>query len=129
MTEWLKKSFLRTLACIVMMVLVVNFTSFPQGSKTDLEKLYADIVGDYNFSVNGMELVFSFYVEDGKLMGAPQGQDPAELKPVEGEKLKFIVITPNGESALTFVKDEKSKTITCKVSSMQGEFEGTKNKK
>lgn len=95
----------------------------------DAEKKYAPLVGDYEFDMQGQIMVVSFWVEDGKLVGAPEGETPEELEPVEGEDLKFEVNTADGQfMELEFVKDEAGKINTCIVLSMGMELEGIRIK-
>lgn len=94
------------------------------------EKKYADIVGEYEFDMEGQMMVVSFYVEDGKLWGAPEGQEAAELEPVEGKPLNFVVNTPDGGvMEMEFVKDDSGKVVKCVVDMMGMAMEGVKIKK
>jgi hypothetical protein len=94
------------------------------------EKKYADVVGDYEFDQEGQVMIVTFWVEDGKLWGAPEGQDSAELEPVEGKPLHFIVNTPDGATMeIEFVKDDSGKVAKCVVDMMGMAMEGVKIKK
>ena len=95
----------------------------------DAEKKYAPLVGDYEFDMQGQIMVVSFWVEDGKLVGAPEGETPEELEPVEGEDLKFEINTADGQfMELEFIKDEAGKINTCIVLTMGMELEGVRIK-
>ncbi|MBN1223969.1 MAG: hypothetical protein JXB23_12040 [Candidatus Aminicenantes bacterium] len=93
------------------------------------EEKYAPLVGDYEFDVQGQIMIISFWVEEGKLWGAPEGESGVELEPVEGEDMKFEVNTPNGQFyELQFIKDESGKVTKCIVATMGMEMEGAKIK-
>jgi hypothetical protein len=95
----------------------------------DAEKKYAPLVGDYEFDMQGQIMVVSFWVEEGKLWGAPEGETPAELEPVEGEDMKFEVNTDTGQFfELEFVKDESGKVNKCIILAMGMEMEGVRIK-
>jgi hypothetical protein len=94
------------------------------------EKKYADIVGDYEFDQEGQVMLVTFWVEDGQLWGAPEGQEAAVLEPVEGKPYNFEVYTPDGQTMeLEFVKDESGKVAKCVVDMMGMAMEGIKIKK
>ena len=94
------------------------------------EKKYADIVGDYEFEMEGQVMIVTFWVEEGKLWGAPEGEEPAELEPVEGTPLHFEINTPDGQYfELEFVKDDSGKVAKCLVDMMGMAMEGVKIKK
>jgi len=107
--------------------LVMNGTFYAQ--KVDSKKLYAEIAGDYEFDMQGQVMVVTFYVEEGKLFGAPEGEDTEEVVPVEGEALKFTIDVPQALYELTFVRDESGKIFKCLVSANGMEMEGIKIKK
>jgi len=74
-------------------------------------------------------MIISFWVEEGKFWGAPQGETPLEVVPVEGEDMKFEVTTLEGQYyELHFIKDEAGKVIKCVVATMGMEMEGAKIK-
>jgi hypothetical protein len=132
----MKKRILSTIIGIALTLPLIGATSFAQEkSKEDRVKLYKEIAGDYEFDLSDFGqgiMVINFYEEDGSLLGAPEGQTPEEASPVEGEELKFEVITTDGEEfELSFVRDEETKKITkCiwKVIAMDVELEGIKIK-
>jgi len=105
-------------------ILLVNGLSAWQ-QKTDTVKLYTEIAGDYEFEM-GMELMtVSFWEEDGKLLGAPPGETPEEIIPVEGEELKFSVTIGSGEEyILTFSRDDSGKITQCLMETGMGETLG-----
>jgi len=116
-----------------------NFCSFVliddkcPGKEAEKTKLYKEIAGDYEFDLSefgqGM-IIVSFYEEDGKLFGGPEGNPPVEVLPVEDEELKFELSDPDGgEHLMLFVRDEETEKITKCLWTVVGagmEFEGIK---
>ena len=99
-----------------------------QAKPEDMKKLVAEIVGDYEFSAEGQTLLVQFTNVDGKLFGAPPGETPEEIKPVEGKPLGFdVTVSTNGEYyELQFVRNDKGVIDKC-VMTVQGMvIEGTK---
>jgi len=63
------------------------------------------------------------------LWGGPEGQEAAELTPVEGNELKFEINTSDGMyMELEFIKDESGEVIKCTALGMGMEMEGVKIK-
>ena len=94
----------------------------------DMKKLVAEIIGDYEFSAEGQTLLVQFTEADGKLFGAPPGQTPEEIKPVQGKPLCFdVTVSTNGQYyELQFVRNDQSVIDKC-VMTVQGMvIEGTK---
>ena len=87
----------------------------------DMKKLIAEIVGDYSFEFQGQALIVQFTEQDGKLFGAPPGETPEEIKPVEGKPLGFdVTVSTNGDYyELQFVRNDKGVIDKC-VMSVQG---------
>lgn len=111
---------------LTLFVLSASLIAFYQ---EDAEKKYAPLIGDYEFDMQGQVMIVSFWVEEGKLWGAPEGESPEELEPVEGENLKFEITTANGQfMELEFVKDDSGKVAKCIVLTMGMEMEGVKIK-
>ena len=82
--------------------------------KEDAKTKYADFVGDYKFVFEGEEILIKLYFEDGVLCGMGE-YSLGELKPVNGNDLKFKVETEYGENwSLEFIKDDKGKIVKCK---------------
>ncbi|MCK7478202.1 MAG: hypothetical protein M0C28_12930 [Candidatus Moduliflexus flocculans] len=83
------------LACLAALALpLAAQTAAPaaaQDKPVDMKKLIAEIVGDYEFSAQGQILLVTFSEQDGKLFGAPPGETPEEIHPVEGKPLCFDV--------------------------------------
>jgi hypothetical protein len=101
-----------------------GYWTHPSGSKGVfvLEKMqenarekYADLVGDYKFVFEGEDVFIKIYIEDGVLCGMAE-YSMGELKPVEGNGLKFKVVTPHGENwSFEFIKDDKGNIVECKL--------------
>jgi len=120
---------LRKTSAILTVALFVFGASLFAFHQEDAEQKYAHLIGDYEFDMQGQVTVVSFWVEDGKFWGAPEGETPEELVPVEGEDLKFEINTADGQlMELEFVKDDSGKVTKCIVAMMGMEMEGVKIK-
>jgi hypothetical protein len=97
----------------------------------DMKKLIAEIIGDYEFSAEGQTLLVQFTEADGKLFGAPPGQTPEEIHPVEGKPLCFdVTVSTNGQYyELQFVRNAEGGIDKCVMSVMGVVVEGFKIKK
>ncbi|MCX6572589.1 MAG: hypothetical protein NTX99_01225 [Candidatus Aminicenantes bacterium] len=93
----------------------------PQDKPVDMKKLIAEIVGDYSFELQGQTMMVQFTEQDGKLFGAPPGETPEEIKPVEGKPLGFdVTVADSGDYyELQFVRNDKGVIDKC-VMSVQG---------
>ncbi len=94
-----------------------------------LKKKYAPLLGSYEFSWDTQVMVITFWVEGGVILGAPEGETPAEITPVEGQDLKFEADVEGQLYELTFVKDESGKVASCIMSVNGMEVEGIKLEK
>jgi hypothetical protein len=119
---------------LVSMLLVLNVASLAQEKKQEKQddaKILAEIEGRYEFEYEGQFIVFMFSVEDGKLMGAPEGEAQEALEPVAGEEMTFVGYSPEGdEFRFVFKRDDEGKITRCiaSVPAMGLEIEGTKIK-
>jgi hypothetical protein len=97
----------------------------------DMKKLITEIVGDYEFSAQGETLLVQFTEQDGKLFGAPPGETPEEIHPVEGKPLCFdVTVSTNGQYyELQFVRNDQSAIDKCVMTVMGMVVEGYKVKK
>jgi hypothetical protein len=93
----------------------------PQDKPVDMKKLIAEIVGDYSFEFQGQTLLVQFTEQDGKLFGAPPGETPEEIKPVEGKPLGFdVTVADSGDYyEIQFVRNDKGVIDKC-VMTVQG---------
>jgi len=124
--EQLKKCFLNSLFVLVVLALVIS-GSFSFAAEGDTAKKYAPILGTYEFFAEGQTMIIKFWVDEEKLWGAPEGETPEELMPMEGEDWKFEVTTVEGKYfVLEFVKDESGKFNKCLLQNMGREIEGTR---
>lgn len=118
-----------TAASLIVMIFFCG--AIHSAQKTDTKKIYAEIAGEYEFDMEGQVMLFTVTVEGDKLMGSPEGEDPAELEPVKGESLKFEINTPEGDKfELEFIRDETGKIAKCiAINEVMGmELEGKKIK-
>jgi hypothetical protein len=102
-----------------------------QDKPVDMKKLIAEIVGDYDFSFQGQSLLVQFIEQDGKLFGAPPGETPEEIRPVEGKPLCFdVTVAASGDYyELQFVRNGQGVIDKC-IMSVQGMvIEGSKIEK
>ncbi len=97
----------------------------------DMKKLLTEIVGEYEFSAQGETLLVQFIEQDGKLFGAPPGETPEEIHPVEGKPLCFdITLAQTGQYyELQFVRNDQGVIDKCVMSVMGMVVEGFKLKK
>jgi len=134
MPKTFKSSLIGFMLCLVFMLFTFNAVSFAQEKKQEKKvdaKLLAEIAGNYEFEYQGQVIVFVFSVEDGKLMGAPEGDAQEIIEPVEGEEMTFVGYSPEGtEYQFKFARDDEGKITKCTVSvpAMGIEIEGAKIK-
>jgi hypothetical protein len=83
-----------------------------QKNPVDTAKLFAEIAGSYAYSFGGQDLTVNFWVENGKLYGAPPGEEAefAEIFLKDADKLLFEATPPNGPLyEIEFVRGEDKK--------------------
>jgi hypothetical protein len=99
-----------------------------QDKPVDMKKIIADIIGDYEFSIQGESMIIQFTESGGKLFGAPVGETPEELSPVEGKALCFgVTVAENGQYyELQFVRNDKGVIDKCVMNAMGMTVEGMK---
>jgi len=92
-----------------------------QDKPVDMKKLIAEIAGDYDFSLPGQSLLVQFTEVEGKLFGAPPGETPEEIRPVEGKPLCFdFALADSGDYyVLQFVRNDKGVIDKC-IMTVQG---------
>jgi hypothetical protein len=125
------KTTIRTTATALLALACLAGLAVPaisQDKPVDMKKLIAEIVGDYDFSFQGESMVVQFTEKDGKLFGAPVGETPEEVQPVEGKPLSFdITVAANGQYyEIQFVRNEKGVIDKCVMSVMGTTVEGIK---
>jgi len=99
-----------------------------QDKPVDMKKLLAEIIGDYEFLAEGQPLLVQFTEADGKLFGAPPGETPEEIQPVEGKPLCFdITLAQSGQYyELQFVRNDKGVIDKCVINVGGMVIEGVK---
>ena len=115
---------LLALACLAALAV----PAVAQDKPVDMKKAISEIVGDYDFSFQGQSMIVQFTETDGKLFGAPAGETPEEVKPVEGKPLFFdVTVAANGQYyEMQFVRSEKGVIDKCVLSVMGTTVEGMK---
>jgi hypothetical protein len=115
---------LLALACLA----ALTVPAVAQDKPVDMKKVIADIVGDYDFSIQGESMVVQFTESNGKLFGAPVGEAPEELTVIEGNPLCFgVTVAENGQYyELQFVRNDKGVIDKCVMNAMGTIVEGMK---
>jgi hypothetical protein len=95
----------------------MDTASFAQQKKEVDPELLDELVGPYELKIQGQAGAYIFIEEEGKLKGAPAGEEPSELEPVEGEDMTFLGHTPDGtEQFFKFLRSEQGKVAKCILS-------------
>jgi hypothetical protein len=105
------------LTCFLLMPSMMSALTFSQlGKKVD-PRLLDELVGGYQLEIQGQKGAFVFVAEEGKLKGAPAGEEPSELEPVKGEDMTFAGHSPDGtEHLFKFLRNEDGKVTKCILS-------------
>ncbi len=105
------------LACLSFFLRVSSIEAFARQKKAvDPERL-DELIGPYKVEIQGQTGAFIFIKEEGKLKGAPAGEEPSELLPKEGEEMTFVGHTPDGtEQFFKFLRNEEGKVTKCILS-------------
>ena len=104
-------------ACLLFILSMMDATTFAQQENKVSPKLLDELVGGYQLEIQGQKGVFVFIEEEGKLKGAPAGEEPSELEPVKGEDLTFKGHSPDGtEHLFKFLRNEEGKVTKCILS-------------
>jgi hypothetical protein len=99
-------------------VLFVMITPYyaQQEIKADTE-LLDELIGAYELKIQGQTGAFIFIEEEGKLKGAPAGEEPSLLELMEGQEMTFIGYLPDGtEQLFRFLRNEEGKVTKCLLS-------------
>ena len=119
------------LTCLAFTLSVLTIPGLAQEKTEATENLLKEIAGDYEFEYQGDYIVFVFTLENGNLLGAPEGEAAEILESVEGEEMTFLGYDPDGkEYTFKFARDEGGELTKCTVSvpAMGLEIEGAKIK-
>jgi len=94
---------------------------------TDIPRLYAEIVGGYEFYLGQQYLVISVSLDQGKLWGRAPGEPKAqELRPVDLSGLRFKIDDPGKEQYAVFVRDPNGKISSFRLVTGDTESVGLK---
>ena len=97
--------------------------------KADVQKVYADVAGTYEFPYEGQTLVLIFFVKDNLLYGKEQGDsEDVEVKPLDLETLKFEATVQGTGSyyEIGFSRDEAGKVNKCQLTTSGIVIDGTR---
>jgi hypothetical protein len=122
------KKIMRTSATALLALACLAASAVAQDKPVDMKKLIADIIGDYEFSIQGESMIVQFTEQNGKIFGAPVGEAPEELIAVEGKPLCFsVTVAENGQYyELQFVRNDKGVIDKCVMNAMGMTVEGMK---
>jgi len=129
--EALMKKIIRASATALLALACLAALAIPaaaQDKPVDMKKVIADIIGDYEFSIQGESMIVQFTEQNGKIFGAPVGEAPEELIAVEGKPLCFgVTVAENGQYyELQFVRNDKGVIDKCVMNAMGMTVEGLK---
>jgi hypothetical protein len=99
--------------------------------KADVQKIYADVAGTYEFVYEGQSLIIVFHVMDGRLYGREEsGGEDAEIKPLDLDNLKFeTTVQSTGQYyEIGFSRDENGKVTKSRLATGGIEIDGTRVK-
>ena len=125
------RTFIGLLVCLAFLLSIPASSSQAQEKTEGTEKLLNEIAGDYEFDYEGQYIVFVFTVEDGILMGSPDGEAAEALNPVDGVEMEFLGYSPDGtEYQFKFLRDDEGKITKClcTIPAMGLEIEGSRIK-
>ena len=126
----MKKTLLKTATALLAVACLAALAvpAAAQDKPVDMKKLLAEITGDYDFSFQGQSLLVQFMESDGKLFGAPPGETPEEIRPVEGKPLCFdVTLAANGDYyELQFVRNDQGVIDKCIMNAQGMIIEGYK---
>jgi hypothetical protein len=112
-----KKALIYVLNSLLFVLCMMNIASLAQQENKLDPKLLDELIGGYEFKVQGKPGVFVFIEEEGKLKGAPAGDEPLLLELVEGEEMTFVGHPLDGaEQFFKFLRDDEGKVAKCILS-------------
>ena len=117
MTRISKYSVIGVMMCSLFFLCMWSTTGFAQKENELNPKLLDELVGAYELKIQGQSGVYLFIEVEGKLKGAPAGEEPLALELVEGEDMTFAGHTPDGvEQFFKFMRNEEGKVAKCILS-------------
>ena len=114
--------------CFALVLSGLNVSTFAQ----DKAKILEEIVGVYEYEIEGQVLVVIYTVEDGVLYGTEENDPnpPSRLDPIEGKELTFETVGDDGNLyVISFSRDEDGKITKSILAVIGMEIEGVKIKK
>jgi len=112
-----KYSLIGVMTCMFFILCVMSAVFFAQQENKVDPELLDELVGGYEFEIQGQKGVFAFITEEGKLMGAPAGENPSVLELVEGKEMTFVGYSPDGtEHFFKFLRNEEGEVAKCVLS-------------
>lgn len=110
-------SWIWVMMCLLFSLFMISTSFFAQEEKKVDPKILDELVGGYEVKIQGQSGIFVFIAEEGKLKGAPAGDKPTVLEPVEGEGLTFVGYAPDGaEQFFKFLRDDEGNVAKCILS-------------
>jgi len=125
------KTFAAALAAGVFLLTLFALPAAAQTKPAPATYKLEELAGDYEFVAEGQTLLVRFFVDKGKLFGAPPDETPEEMLPAKDKPMCFeVTVAASGEYYfLKFVRNDQGEIDTC-VMSVQGmEITGKKIKK
>ena len=112
-----KYSVIGVMMCSLFFLCMWSTAGFAQQENKVNPKLLDELTGAYEFKIQGQTGVYIFIKEEGKLKGAPAGEEPSMLELVEGEDMTFVGHTPDGaEQFFKFMRNDEGKIAKCILS-------------
>ncbi len=130
MTRWYSRMFVGPVLSLLAACLIFPLSASSQ-AQADVQKVYADVAGTYEFVYEGQSLTIVFHVSDGRLYGREEmGSEDAEIKPLDLNELKFeTTVQSTGQYyEIGFSRDEGGKVNKCRLVTGGIEIEGQRLK-
>ena len=105
------------ISCFILSLCVSGSPAVPQpGQDEELKKMYAPILGEYEFSMLEGTFYLNFYIEEGDLWADSGDGRPAVMKPSEDKQFAFKAEDPqSGIFSFQFLKDDQAEYTICHV--------------
>jgi hypothetical protein len=103
--------------CLFFILNTVSTASVAQQENKLDPKLLDELIGPYELKIQGQAGAFIFIKEEGKLKGAPAGEEPSMLELMDGQDLTFVGHTADGtKQFFKFLRDDEGKVAKCILS-------------